>query len=71
MHTQALPIVKLQPSAVYQSVASVKITLLANEHDGSIVIDVDPGDLRREEVLAKALAALAQEIVEMVLPFPV
>jgi len=71
MHIQTLPVVKMVPTAAYRSQATVTITLLSSECDGQVMVDVKHGNLNRDEVVVKALAALAQEIVEMVLPFPV
>jgi len=70
MHTQTLSVVKMVPAAAYRPEATVTITLLSSECDGRTMVDVKHGNLNRDEVVVKALAALAQEIVEMILPFP-
>ena len=55
---------------VYHVEASVSVKLLGSDYDGKILIDVDPGHLRQEDVIILALQALVNDIVEWYMPAP-
>lgn len=55
---------------IYWTEATITIKLQANENDGKSVVEIDPGHLRKEDVLALALQALADQVVEWFMPTP-
>jgi len=57
-------------ATVYHVEASVTVKLLGSDCDGKILLEVDPGHLRSEDVVALALQALADEVVEWFMPTP-
>jgi hypothetical protein len=60
-----------QTSTTYWTEATVTIKLQASENDGKSVVEIDPGHLRKEDVLALALQALTDQIVEWFMPTPI
>lgn len=56
------------PKETFHVEASVTIRLLASENDGATMIQVEPGHLDRNEVIALALQILAGEVVEWFIP---
>jgi hypothetical protein len=57
--------------STYRTEATVTIKLLGNDCEGKTEIQVDPGHLRSEDVVALAMKALAEQFCEWLMPTPV